>query len=275
MSERERGPDVASAGPPRAPSLATRLFSVWMRHARVYSDSLLANATPAVLEPLFLLLAVGFGVGRYIEAEFNGLPYQEFMAAGILGMTALYTAAFEATHATFVRLRYQRAYSSMLNSPLTPRDIFVGELLWCATKGLFYTTIVAVVLTVAGAVSSPWILLAPVAGFVTSIAFGGLGFLVTSVVSNINQFQFFFTAGLTPMVFFSGLMFPVQELASPLREIAYATPMFHVIETFRMLTSGASHASVEWVWVCPFVMVASALFFGAWGVRRMETRVVG
>ena len=266
--------DAARPGPPPPPSMAVRLFSVWMRHARVYSDSLVANATPAVLEPLFLLLAVGVGVGRYIDAEFNELPYQEFMAAGILGMTALYTAAFEATHATFVRLRYQRAYASMLNSPITPRDVFLGELLWCATKGLFYTSIVAVVLTVAGAVSSPWILLAPVAGFVTSLAFGGLGFLVTSVVSNINQFQFFFTAGLTPMVFFSGLMFPVQELPSPLREIAYATPMFSVIETFRMLVSGAGHSSVEWVWICPFVMLASAAILGTWGVLRMEKRLV-
>ena len=261
-------------GPPPAPSLPMRLFSVWMRHARVYGDSLFANATPAVLEPLFLLLAVGVGVGRYIDAEFNELPYQEFMSAGILGMTALYTAAFEATHATFVRLRYQRAYASILNSPITPRDVFVGELLWCASKGLFYTTIVAVVLSVAGAVSSWWILLAPVAGFVTALAFGGLGFLVTSVVTNINQFQFFFTAGLTPMVFFSGLMFPVQELPAPLPQIAYSTPMFHVIETFRMLVSGAGHASVEWVWVCPFVVALTAVVLGTWGVRRMEKRLV-
>ena len=93
----DAAPSSARRGPPPAPSVATRLLSVWMRHARVYSDSLFANATPAVLEPLFLLLAVGIGVGRYIEAEFNDLPYQEFMSAGILGMTALYTAAFEAT----------------------------------------------------------------------------------------------------------------------------------------------------------------------------------
>lgn len=267
-------PDGGRPLPPPAPTTARRLFSVWMRHARVYSDSLFANATPAVLEPLFLLVAVGIGVGRYIDARFNDLPYQEFMAAGILGMTALYTAAFEATHATFVRLRYQRAYASMLNSPITPRDVFLGELLWCASKGLFYTTIVAVVLVVAGAVSSAWIVLAPVAGFVTALAFGGLGFLVTSVVTNINQFQFFFTAGLTPMVFFSGLMFPVQELPPPLREIAYATPMFHVIETFRLLTSGPAHASVPWTWASPFVVVLTALVLGAWGVRRMERRLV-
>ena len=267
-------PEAARAVPPQPPSMATRLFAVWMRHARVYSDSLFANATPAVLEPLFLLVAVGIGVGRYINAEFNGLPYQEFMSAGILGMTALYTAAFEATHATFVRLRYQRAYESMLNSPITPRDVFLGELLWCASKGLFYTSIVATVLAVAGATSSGWIVLAPVAGFVTALAFGGLGFLVTSVVTNINQFQFFFTAGLTPMVFFSGLMFPVQELPSPVRDIAYATPMFHVIETFRLLTSGPAHASVSWTWVSPFVVLATALVLGSWGVRRMEQRLV-
>ncbi len=264
----------ARRAPPPPPSTATRVAAVWRRHARVYADSFVANATPAVLEPLFLLLAVGVGVGRYIDAEFNGLPYREFMAAGILGMTAVYTAAFESTHATFVRMRYQRAYDSMLNSPLTTRDVFVGEILWCASKGLFYTAIVATVLAVAGAISSPWALLAPVAGFVTALAFAGLGFLFTSFVTNITQFQFFFTAGLTPMVFFSGLMFPVQELPHGLREVAYATPMFHVIETFRLLVSGPSHASVPWAWACPFVVVALAVAFAAAGVRRMQSRLL-
>ncbi len=267
--------DVGPRGsPPSAPSFATRLCAVWLRHWRVYSDSFFANATPAVLEPLFLLLAVGVGVGRYIDVRFNDLSYQEFMAAGILGMTALYTAAYEATHMTFVRLRFQRSYDSMLNAPLTPRDVFTGELLWCASKGLLYTTIVAAVLTLAGAVSSPLILLAPIAGFVTGFAFGGLGFFVTSFVKNIAQFQFFFTAGLTPMVFLSGLMFPVQDLPSPLREIAYCTPMFHVIETFRLIVSGPEHASVSWVWVSPIVLVVLAAVLGHVGVRRMERRLI-
>lgn len=264
---------MPDASRPAVPGAAARLASVWYRHWRVYSDTFFANATPAVFEPLFLLLAVGVGVGRYIEVRFNGLGYDEFMAPGVLGMTALYTAAYEGTYATFVRLRYQHTYQTMLATPLTLRDVFRGEILWCASKGVLYTTIVAAVLGAVGATSSWWTVLCPVAGFLTALAFAGLSFLVTSVVRNMNHFQFFFTAGLTPMVFFSGLMFPVQDLPGVLPYVAYATPMFHCIETFRLLTSGPAHASVTWFAWCPAVLAVYAIVLAFLGVRAMERRL--
>jgi len=263
-------------GQPHVPTLAQRVMAVWYRHYRVYFKNFFANATPAVLEPLFFQFAIGFGIGRYLDAgqqRFNGLPYAEFMAPGILGMTALYTASFEATHGTFVRMQYQKTYDAMLSTPLTRRDIFVGELLWCATKGLMYAAIVGVVLAIFGTISSPLALLIPVAGFFTALAFAGLSFWVTSVVKNINQFQYYFTAFLTPLVYVSGLMFPVQELPWGLDWIAYVLPMFHVVETFRLIVSGPAHASVPWVWACPLLLVVTSLILGAWGVRSMEKRL--
>jgi len=258
---------------PRVPTLTQRVLSVWYRHYRVYFKNFFANATPAVLEPLFFQFAIGFGIGRYLEKEFNGLPYAEFMAPGILGMTALYTASFEATHATYVRMQYQKTYDAMLSTPLTRRDIFMGEILWCATKGLMYAAIVGVVLALFGTISSPFGLLIPVAGFFTALAFAGLSFWVTSVVKNINQFQYYFTAFLTPLVYVSGLMFPVQELPWGLDWIAYVLPMFHVVETFRLIVSGPAHTSVEWVWACPLILVVTSVLLGAWGVRCMERRI--
>ena len=258
----------------RAPSQLQRIFSVWFRHFRVYRNFFVANATPAVFEPLFLMLAVGLGVGRYITQEFNnGLDYASFMAAGILGMTSLYTAAFEASYGTFIRYMYQKTYHGMLATPLTRRDIFIGELLWCGTKGMLFSSLVGLVLFAFGKIHSPLAVLIPLVGFFTSIAFAGLSFIVTSFVNSINHFQYYFTAVLTPLTFFSGMMFPVQELPANLAYLAYALPMFHVIETFRLVASGPEHASVSWAWACPIVLVAMSLALGMLGVRRMEGKL--
>jgi len=258
----------------RAPGKVRRVWSVWYRHYRVYMDSFVANATPAVLEPTFFLLAVGLGVGRFIDARFLGLSYPAFMAAGVLGMTSMYTAAFEASYGTWVRLRFQLTYDAMRATPLTVADIFTGELLWCASKGLLFSTIVALVLLAFGLVRTPAAILVPVVGFATATAFGGIAFVVTSFVKNMNHFQFFFTIGLTPLVFFSGLTFPVQTLPTGLQAVAYALPMFHVIETFRLVVSGPAHVSVSWAWLCPFVVAAWAAGFGALGVLRMRARLL-
>jgi len=266
---------TVTTGTVRDPGRVRRVFSVWVRHYRVYMDTFIANATPAIFEPVFFLVAIGIGVGRYIDREFNGLPYAAFMAPGILGMTAMYTAAFEATYGTFVRSRYQQTYDAMRATPLTVADIFTGELLWCSTKGLLFATIVGVVLLLFGHVTSPFAVLIPVVGFFTAMAFAGLSFIITSVVKNMNHFQFYFTIGLTPVAYFSGMMFPVNELPTGLEEIACATPMFHVIETFRLVTAGPAHVSVSWVWVCPIVLVVLALALGALGVNRMRKRLLG
>ncbi|MBN1944925.1 MAG: ABC transporter permease [Bradymonadales bacterium] len=257
----------------RAPPRPARIASVWFRHYRVYFNSFFANATPAVFEPIFFIVAMGIGVGRFIDVQFLGLDYASFMAPGILAMTSMYTSSFEATYGTFVRLRYQNTYDAMLATPLTARDIFVGELLWCSTKGLLFATIVGMVLLAFGKVLTPWSILIPLVGFLTAMAFGGLSFLVTSIVLNMNHFQFYFTLILTPLIFFSGLAFPVHTLPRSLSYVAYSLPMFHVIETFRMVTSGYRHVTVSWAWVCPLLLVLMALVLGWLGVRRMARRV--
>ncbi len=258
----------------RAPSVVKRVVSVWFRHYRVYSDTFLANATPAVLEPVFFLLAVGFGVGRFVDAEFAGLDFASFMAPGVLAMTCVYTASFEATYGTWVRMRFQQTYDAMRATPLTVQDIFAGELLWCATKGALFGTIVGLVLLAFGKVLTPYALLIPVFGFLTAMAFGGLALTVTSLVKNMNHFQFFFTIVLTPLVFFSGLVFPVQTLPVPLQVLAYSLPMFHVIESFRLITCGPAHVTVSWAWACPLVLVVLAATLGWLGVRRMSSRML-
>lgn len=264
-----------SDSPGHAPSRRARIASVWFRHFTIYSDTFLANATPAIFEPIFMLVAIGLGVGRFIETPFLGLDYASFMAPGVLAMTCMYTAAFEASYGTFIRFRYQQTYDAMLATPLTIRDIFVGELLWCGSKGMLFATIVGLVLLVFGNVTTGWAVFIPVVGFLTAITFAGISFVVTSIVLNINHFQFYFTLGLTPLIFFSGLAFPVNTLRIELAAIAYSLPMFHIIETFRLVTSGPDHVTVDWVWICPIVLVLMAVLMGWFGVKRMASRIQG
>ncbi|MCG3136051.1 MAG: hypothetical protein HMLKMBBP_03846 [Planctomycetes bacterium] len=252
------------------PSPGARLRAVWTRHAKVYGGTFVSNVTPAVFEPLFFMAAVGLGLGKFITAEFQGLPYVEFMCPGVLAMTALYTASFEATYGTFVRMKFQRTYDAMLATPLVPRDVVLGELLFCGTKGLLFSAIVGAVLAAAGAVSSWGALLVPAAGFVVALAFAGAGFVVAARVTNMNHFQFYFTAVLTPLVMFSGLTFPVSELPAPLMWAAVATPMFPAVETMRLLVSGPEHlATPDAVW-CPVLLVLWTIVLCWFGVRAFE-----
>ena len=67
-----------------------------------------------------------------------------------------------------------------------------------------------------------------------------------------------------------------SKLVTPagLATVAYCLPMFHVIETFRLVTSGPAHVSVDWVWICPIVLTVMAFGLGYLGVWRMSRRLL-
>lgn len=267
-------------GPPLAPpSRPVRLWAVVRRHALVFSSTLVANSLPAFLEPLLFLMAVGIGLGAHVTEGFAGLPLPAWMGPGALAITAMFTASFETTYGTYVRLVYQRTYQAVLSTPLTVADAFLGEVLWCGIKGLCFTSGVLLVFMAFGvaqgwaAAMHPTAALVPLVGFVCGVLFGALGLRVTAAIQNLNNFNFYITGVLSPLALFSGMVFPVADLPPGLRHVAYALPLFHVTELNRLLVFGPG-VCVPFVWVClPYLLVVTTLVTW-WAIRAMEQRIV-
>ena len=194
------------------PPLSRRLFSVWYRHTRVYTKNLISNGLPPFLEPLLFLLGVGLGLGTYITQSMEGLSYIEFLGTGLLVTAAMFTAAYECTFGTFIRLEFEKVYDGMLAAPITVNDLIVGEIIWAGTKGVFFTFAVLCVLTAFRIVHLPAGLLTPLVGFLTGLMFATLSLWVTSFVKTINHFNFYLTGIISPMFFFSGVVFPISNL---------------------------------------------------------------
>ncbi|MDP4094798.1 MAG: ABC transporter permease, partial [Bacillota bacterium] len=196
----------------KLPSVFTRVISVWYRHFRVYMSSFFSNAFPPFLEPLIFLAGLGIGVGTFIKGNMDGMSFTLFLASGLLVTSSMYTASFECTYGTFIRLEFDEIYDGMLGAPLSVNDLLMGEILFVGTKGLFFSFAVLIVVWAVGIISYPLSILAPFIGFLTGIMFGTLSLLITSFVKNINHFNFYFTGLLTPMFFFSGVVFPISNL---------------------------------------------------------------
>jgi lipooligosaccharide transport system permease protein len=252
------------------PSLGSRLFSVWFRHYRVYSKNLISNGFPPFLEPLFFLAGVGLGLGQYVGI-IEGTSYMMFLASGIIAPPAMFTASFECTYGTFIRLEFDKVYDGMIAASLTARDLFVGEILFCGTKGLFFSAAVLCVIYPFGLVASPMGLLAPIGGFLTGLMFAALGLLITSFVTNINHFNFYFTGLVTPMFFFSGVVFPLSSLPPSLRPVAEIFPLTHAARFIRAFCFNRFDGLV-----CAglIYMVLFTLLVGYIAIRRLEKRIV-
>ena len=254
----------------RPPRLGARLYSVWHRHMRVYTRHLVSNGLPPFLDPVIFLLGIGLGLGRYITAM-DSLPYLVFLATALPVTSAMFTASYECTFATFVRLEFQKAYDGMVSAPVTLNDLFVGEILWAGSKGLFFSACVVLVMSLFGAIPLPMGLLAVPIGFLTGAMFGALALLVTSFVQNINHFNFYFTGFLSPMFFFSGTFFPLSSLPRALRSMAELLPLTHAVRLTRSLA--LARFSPVLLGDLAF-LIAVTLVAGYLAIRRLRRRIV-
>lgn len=262
---------MKSSDPLAFPSLAQRLFSVWYRHVRVYTKNLISNGLPPFLEPLLFLLGVGLGLGQYIKQDMDGLAYIEFLGTGLLVTAAMFTSAFECTYGTFIRLEFEKVYDGMLAAPITVNNLIVGEILWAGTKGLFFSFAVLCVLTAFRIIHLPQGLLAPFVGFLTGVMFATLSLLVTSFVKTINHFNFYMTGFISPMFFFSGVVFPVSNLPSSVRFIAEIVPLTHAVRLVRATCTGRYQLNLaaDLAYVAVFILVIGVL-----AIRRIRGRLI-
>ncbi len=252
------------------PPLSTRLFSVWYRHYRVYTRNLISNGLPPFLEPLIFLAGIGLGMGRYIN-EMEGIPYLQFLATGLPITAAMFTAAFECSFGTFIRLEFDKVYDGMLAAPITVRNLLTGEILWAGTKGAFFATAVILIVLAFGLVPVWALAIAPPVGFLTGVMFAGVSLLVTSFVSNINHFNFYFTGFLSPMFFFSGVVFPVSNLPPLIQPFAEIFPLTHSVRIIRSLTLG----DFSWMLLGDFAYIAIfSLITGYLGIERLAKRLI-
>jgi lipooligosaccharide transport system permease protein len=255
---------------PAYPPFFVRVSGVWLRHFHVYSKSLFSNSLPPFLEPLIFLAGIGLGMAGYMP-KMAGMPYLTFLATGLPLTAAMFVAASECSYGTFIRLEFDKVYDGMLAAPLSVYDILIGEILWAATIGMFFSLIVVLVVAGFGLVPMPASLLTIAAGFLTGVMFAAASLLVTSFVPNINQFNFYFTAFLSPMFFFCGVVFPIESLPRALRIAAEVFPLTHVVRlarSFDMLTMPP-----VLLWDISFIIVFT-LIIGWIAINRLRAKLI-
>jgi lipooligosaccharide transport system permease protein len=253
------------------PPLRWRLYSVWYRHMRVYTRNIISNGFPPFVEPFIFLVGVGLGLGKYITEPMGGVRYIEFLGAGLLVTTAMFTSAFECSFGTFIRLEFEKVYDGMLAAPITVNNLIVGEMLWAGSKGLFFSFAVLCILSAFKIITLPYGLLAPLVGFLTGVMFAALSLLVTSFVKTIQHFNFYFTGFISPIFFFSGVVFPIENLPAPVRPLAEIVPLTHSVRLVRSVCTNNYRPVLllDLLYIAIFILVV-----GYFAIRRLRKRLV-
>jgi lipooligosaccharide transport system permease protein len=245
-------------------------ISVMRRNALVFSKLWKGALLPTFLDPLFYLVALGFGLGTYV-ARVNGVPYEDFIAPGLIASAAMWAAAFETTYNVYFRMNELRLYDAVLATPVEVPDLVAGDLLWSSLRATVYGTVFLVVVTAFGLVSSPWAILIPLFVLIGGLCFSVIGYTFTALIPKIDLYSYFFTLGITPMFLFSGIFFPFDRLPAWAEVVAWFTPLYHLVEITRGMATGPDALAIlgHTAWLA---VVAALLFVIP--VRAVRARLV-
>jgi lipooligosaccharide transport system permease protein len=193
-------------------------------------------------EPLFYLLAMGFGlgvlVGQVPGPDGQPLPYTTFIAPALLAASAMNGALYDSTFNVFFKLNYEKVYNAVLATPLGVGDVALGEILWALIRGQLYAVGFMIVVLVLGLVPSAWGLLAVPASALLGFAAAGLGMAATSFMKTWQDLDLVQLVVL-PVFLFSGTFFPLSVYPEPFRTIVQFSPLYRGTDLIRRLTTGA------------------------------------
>lgn len=237
----------------------------WHRNAVVFKRVWLLGLMAWFAEPVVYLLAMGTGLGAYLQS-IEGVRYMDFIAPGLLAVSAMFGANFEATWNTFFKMDRSRIYDAAVATPVSIADVALGEVLWCTTRAAVYGAAFGAVAAAFGVFHSWWGLLALPAVALTGFNFSVLGLIFTYSAKRVDYIAYYWTLFLTPMFMFAGVFFPLERLPGWLQTLAWFMPLHHAADLMRALTltgePGRAAGAALWLvtvslallWVPPVVL---------------------
>ena len=220
-----------------APRPSRRFVPVWRRNYLVWRKYLFERVLSNIIEPLITLVAFGYGLGSLLP-EVGGATYLQFLASGSICMSVMYSAKFESLWGAYSRMDTQKTWAAIMNTPNSIDDIVLGEVAWAACKALVTGVAMLLVIWGLGVARSPLALLALPVMLLAAAVFSAMALIVNSLARGYDTLSNYFVVIVTPMVFLSGVFFPLDQLTPWLRVVAQWLPLAARVDLVRPLILG-------------------------------------
>ena len=215
-----------------------RFWPVFLRNFLVWRKLIIPSLIANIAEPLMWLVAFGYGMGALVGEVSLGeqqVPYIVFLASGSICMSAMNAATFEALYSAFSRMHVQKTWDGIMNAPVRLDDVLLAEMLWAAFKAVFTVSAILCVMLGLGIVQSWKVLLAWPILLGVGITFSCLALIFNALAKGYDFFTYYFTLFLTPMMFLSGVFFPLDSLPQAVRWVAMVLPLTQAVALVRPL----------------------------------------
>ena len=244
------------------------MYILWLRELKRYTRSR-SQMIASLGQPILYLLALGFGMGP-VYAQAGRGNYLQFLAPGVIGMTVLFSSIFSG-----MGLLWDRQFGFLKETLVAPQPrilIMAGRTLGGATVSILQGLLITTVCLIAGFRPVSMAMVPLGLGFMLLIAitFSALGTLIGSALKDMQGFQMIMNFLVLPMFFFSGALFPLNNLPRAMAWITSIDPLAYGIDGMRAAFLGIAHfgATIDAVVLACIAMLFLSL--GAYSFSKIE-----
>jgi ABC-2 type transport system permease protein len=217
------------------------IYTIWYRDLlRFWRDKM--RMVTSLSFPLLFLIVFGSGLSGAMGMLAPGVDFSKFMFPGIIGMTVLMTSFMSG-----VSVVWDREFGflrEVLVAPISRVAVAAGKTLGGATIALIQGILLLLFAPIFGVVFPLGILpkLIPVM-FLVACALSAMGIFLASRIKSMEAHQAVMQLLLFPMVFLSGVFFPVNNLPHWMSILVKINPATYGVDPIRQLVLGAKPAA--------------------------------
>jgi len=223
-------------------NFATQTYAVAAAEVqKLYHDPL--ELLTRAVQPVLWLLLFGEVMARVRGVAPGGVPYLDFLAAGILAQSALFVAIFYGISAIWERdLGVLQRY---LVSPAPRSALVLGKALSASVRALSQALIVYLLALLIGvAIDLDPLNILAVAAVIAlgSALFSTLSLIIACIVKTRERFMGIGQVLTMPIFFASNAIYPLSLMPAWLRAVSHLNPHTYEVDALRslMLTGGVS-----------------------------------
>lgn len=184
--------------------------------------------------PLLFLIIFGAGFNRIIGDLTPGVDFIKFIYPGIIAMTVLMTSVFSGL--SVVWDREFGFLKEVLVAPLSRSGIVLGKAAGGATVAVAQGFIMLILAPLLGIKLTPMLVIGLVPLLIIlSLSLSSLGILIASRMRSQQGFHMVVQLVIFPLIFLSGIFFPVNNVPMWLQVISKINPLTYGVDAIRQL----------------------------------------
>ena len=197
--------------------------------SRQFAASLIAKSIPGV-NPQFILQPVQAEIQNIVS---GGGTYFDFVAPGFIGLGVM-MSGLTAVGVALAREREIGTLDGLLMAPISRVYIILGKTTAQTIRNLIQGSIIiipAIFMFGVHVRGDPFLIAAIL--ILGTLSFLGIGIVATSIAKEQESAQFILGFLQFPMMFLSGVLFPIEQMPLPLQYVSKFLPLTYAVDALR------------------------------------------